>query len=94
MSNDTGRPTFGKAHARLGQSLCFLKDYAGAVAAYENAFQFEPENQVMWTYLNKARRNKFKRENEKRRRGKEAWLDHLVNGYGSGTLHCLCPCLE
>ena len=56
-------PTFGKAHARLGQSLYFLKDYAGAVAAYENAFQFEPENQVTWTYLNKAK-NKFAKESQ------------------------------
>jgi len=38
----------------------------------------------MWTYLNKARR-KFERKNEKRRRGEEARLDHLVNGYGSGN---------
>ncbi len=59
-------PTFGKAHARLGQSLYFLKDYAGAVAAYQNAFQFEPDNQVTWTYLNKAKK-KFARENEKKR---------------------------
>jgi len=49
-------PTFGKAHARLGQSLYFLKDYAGAVGAYEDAFTYEPDNQVTWTYLNKARK--------------------------------------
>lgn len=59
-------PTFGKAHARLGQSLYFLKDYAGAIAAYENAFQFEPENQVTWTYLNKAKK-KFARQEQKKR---------------------------
>ena len=67
-------PTFGKAHARLGQSLYFLKDYAGAVAAYENAFQFEPENQVTYTYLNKAKR-KFTRDNEKRRRKEDEEID-------------------
>lgn len=69
-------PTFGKAHARLGQSLYFLKDYAGAIAAYENAFQFEPDNQVTWTYLNKAKK-KFTRENEKKRKKNEDELDVL-----------------
>ncbi len=70
-------PTFGKAHARLGQSLYFLKDYAGAVAAYENAFQFEPDNTVTWTYLNKAKK-KFARENDRRRRKEEEDLDERV----------------
>ena len=69
-------PTFGKAHARLGQSLYFLKEYAGAVAAYENAFQFEPENQVTWTYLNKAKQ-KFARQHEKKMRREEERLDAL-----------------
>ena len=48
-------PTFGKAHARLGQALYFLKDYPGAVAAYEDAIQLEPDNQVTKTYLEKAK---------------------------------------
>ena len=48
-------PTFGKAHARLGQSLYFLKDYEGAVAAYEEAVHYEPDNKVTETYLQKAR---------------------------------------
>ena len=48
-------PTFGKAHARLGQALYFLRDYEGAVAAYEDAVELEPDNSVTWTYLNKAR---------------------------------------
>jgi len=64
-------PTFGKAHARLGQSLYFCKDYAGAVAAYENAFQFEPDNAVTWTYLNKAKK-KLEREMERRKRREES----------------------
>jgi len=55
-------PTFGKAHARLGQSLYFLKDYNGAVRAYEDAFTYEPENQVTWTYLNKAKRKLERRK--------------------------------
>lgn len=56
-------PTFGKAHARLGQALYFLKDYAGAVAAYEDAIRYEPDNQVTKTYLEKA---KFKLEKHRR----------------------------
>lgn len=60
-------PTFGKAHARLGQALYFMKDYAGAVAAYESAVEYEPDNSVTWTYLNKAR-SKLNRQREKERR--------------------------
>jgi tetratricopeptide (TPR) repeat protein len=48
-------PTFGKAHARLGQALYFQKQYAGAVAAYEDAIRFEPDNDVTVTYLEKAK---------------------------------------
>jgi len=48
-------PTFGKAHARLGQALYFLKEYPGAVAAYEDAIRYEPDNQVTRTYLEKAK---------------------------------------
>lgn len=76
-------PTFGKAHARLGQSLYFLKDYAGAIAAYENAFQFEPDNQVTWTYLNKAKK-KFARENERRRRKEEEDFDRKQQSQHEG----------
>jgi len=65
-------PSFGKAHARLGQSLYFLKDYAGAVAAYEDAIHYEPDNQVTRTYLEKA---KAKMERQKAKmRGEEVSL--------------------
>jgi tetratricopeptide (TPR) repeat protein len=57
-------PTFGKAHARLGQSLYFLKDYQGAVAAYEDAIHYEPNNPITKTYLEKAR-SKWNRQKEK-----------------------------
>ena len=60
-------PTFGKAHARLGQALYFLKDYAGAVTAYEDAIQYEPDNQVTQTYLEKAK-TKLARQHEKAQR--------------------------
>ena len=57
-------PTFGKAHARLGQSLYFLKEYEGAVAAYEDAIHYEPDNPITNTYLEKAR-SKLDRQKEK-----------------------------
>lgn len=57
-------PTFGKAHARLGQALYFLKDYEGAVVAYEDAIHYEPDNAITRTYLEKAK-NKLERQNEK-----------------------------
>eukprot|EP00536_Pseudo-nitzschia_multiseries_P006230 jgi/Psemu1/255215/estExt_Genewise1Plus.C_1300023 len=57
-------PTFGKAHARLGQSLYFLKDYEGAVSAYEDAIHYEPDNPITKTYLEKAR-TKWERQKEK-----------------------------
>ena len=60
-------PTFGKAHARLGQALYFLKDYAGAVAAYEDAIQYEPDNQVTLTYLEKAKAKLAKQQDKAQR---------------------------
>lgn len=60
-------PTFGKAHARLGQALYFLKDYAGALGAYEDAIQYEPDNQVTQTYLEKAKA-KLAKQREKAQR--------------------------
>jgi tetratricopeptide (TPR) repeat protein len=59
-------PTFGKAHARLGQALYFLKEYRGAVAAYEDAIRYEPDNQVTMTYLEKARSKMDKKARKSR----------------------------
>jgi tetratricopeptide (TPR) repeat protein len=69
-------PTFGKAHARLGQSLYFLKDYEGAVAAYEEALDYEPDNAVTQTYLEKAKRKLAKQQEKASRqaRGEEISL--------------------
>ena len=64
-------PTFGKAHARLGQSLYFLKDYEGAVTAYEDAIHYEPDNPITKTYLEKAR-SKWNRQKEKSLRNRSA----------------------
>jgi tetratricopeptide (TPR) repeat protein len=60
-------PTFGKAHARLGQALYFLKDYDGAVAAYEDAIHYEPDNSITKTYLEKAK-SKADRQKDKHAR--------------------------
>jgi len=54
--------TFGKAHARLGQALYYQKDFEGAVEAYENAVEFDPDNAVSLSYLKKARAKLDKRQ--------------------------------
>jgi tetratricopeptide (TPR) repeat protein len=69
---------FGKGHARLGQSLYFLKDYAGAVEAYQNALQYEPDNQVTMIYLQKAKR-KMERAEEKAKRRDSVDTSDLVS---------------
>ena len=65
-------PTFGKAHARLGQALYFLKDYKGAVEAYEDALKFEEEDgnnsAVTRAYLQKAKEKLAKQEEKERRK--------------------------
>ena len=47
-------PTYEKAHARLGLSLFFLKDYAGSVSAYRKSLELDPENKASLSYLKKA----------------------------------------
>ena len=67
-------PTFGKAHARLGQALYFLKQYKGAVEAYEDALKFEEEDgnggnsAVTRAYLQKAKEKLAKQEEKERRK--------------------------
>lgn len=48
------QPTYGKAHARLGLSRFFLKDYAGAIVAYEKSLEYDPDNAASKSYLAKA----------------------------------------
>lgn len=60
-------PTFGKAHARLGQALYFLKDYSAAVVAYEEALAREPGNVVTEAYLEKARQKLDKQQQQQHR---------------------------
>lgn len=46
----------------MGQSLYFLKDYEGAVSAYEEAVNYEPDNEVTKTYLQKAKNKLAKQQ--------------------------------
>ena len=55
-------PEFSKAHARLGQALYFLKDYAGAVKAYLGSIELDPENRITRQYLEKAQRKMRKQQ--------------------------------
>lgn len=73
-------PTFGKAHARLGQALYFLKQYAGAVEAYEDALRCEEEegagrgggdggnSAVTRAYLLKAKEKLAKQQEKERKK--------------------------
>mmetsp|Transcript_36776 Transcript_36776/g.89051 ORF Transcript_36776/g.89051 Transcript_36776/m.89051 type:complete len:1626 (-) Transcript_36776:2830-7707(-) len=85
-------PTFGKAHARLGQSLYFLKDYEGAIVAYEDAIHYEPDNAITETYLEKAR-TKLQRQQEKAQRqqnnshNRGGGEDHTVATVESSVQH-------
>jgi tetratricopeptide (TPR) repeat protein len=49
-------PESSKAHSRLGLSRYFLKDYEGAVEAYESAVHYDPTNSINLAYLEKSKR--------------------------------------
>lgn len=70
-------PNYGKAHARLGLSRFFLKDYAGAVSAYTTALKHDPANSASKSYLAKAKA-KLEAENGARR---------LIDGSSSTATH-------
>ena len=77
-------PTFGKAHARLGQALYFLKQYQGAIEAYEDALRYEEEGSgsnaaVTRAYLIKAKEKLALQEEKERRRA-------LANSDDVGTV--------
>lgn len=83
-------PTFGKAHARLGQALYFLKQYAGAVEAYEDALHFEEEDgnnggsggnsAVTHAYLQKAKEKLAKQEEKERRKRASGGISPTMGG--------------
>ena len=49
------QPTYGKAHARLGLSRFFLREFAGDVEAYTEALKYDPDNSASKSYLAKAK---------------------------------------
>mmetsp|Transcript_16715 Transcript_16715/g.38584 ORF Transcript_16715/g.38584 Transcript_16715/m.38584 type:complete len:756 (-) Transcript_16715:199-2466(-) len=48
------KPTYGKAHARMGLSKYFLNDYEASIAAYKTALKYDPDNASSKSYLAKA----------------------------------------
>lgn len=48
------KPTYGKAHARLGLAHFLLGDYRQAMEAYTVALKYEPDNKSSRSYLEKA----------------------------------------
>jgi tetratricopeptide (TPR) repeat protein len=48
-------PSYGKAHARLGLARFLQRNFSGAVAAYEAALRYDPDNAASHSYLLKAR---------------------------------------
>jgi len=57
------KPTYGKAHARLGLSMYFLNDLEGSISAYKTALKYDPDNAASKSYLAKAQ-NKLEREKQ------------------------------
>ena len=49
------KPTYGKAHARLGLSRFFRSNFMGAIEAYTAALQYDPDNAASKSYLLKAK---------------------------------------
>jgi tetratricopeptide (TPR) repeat protein len=58
------KPTYGKAHARLGLARFFLQDYEGAVEAYTAALKYDPDNAASKSYLAKAKAKLEKQRHE------------------------------
>jgi len=48
------KPTYGKAHSRLGLAKFFLNDFEGSVKSYEAALEIDPDNAAARSYLAKA----------------------------------------
>jgi tetratricopeptide (TPR) repeat protein len=58
------RPTYAKAHARLGLARFFMNDFEGAVKAYKAALEFDPDNAAAKSYLAKAQLKLEKQKEE------------------------------
>eukprot|EP00526_Cylindrotheca_closterium_P007576 CAMPEP_0113630846 /NCGR_PEP_ID=MMETSP0017_2-20120614/16028_1 /TAXON_ID=2856 /ORGANISM="Cylindrotheca closterium" /LENGTH=694 /DNA_ID=CAMNT_0000541329 /DNA_START=29 /DNA_END=2113 /DNA_ORIENTATION=+ /assembly_acc=CAM_ASM_000147 len=48
------KPTYGKAHSRLGLARFFLNDFEGSIKSYKAAIDIDPSNEAARSYLAKA----------------------------------------
>ena len=55
------KPDYAKAHARLGLAKFLLGHYEYAVKAYTKAVQLEPNNKSSIQYLEKSKKNSWKK---------------------------------
>jgi len=62
------KPTYGKAHARLGLSKYFMNDLEGSIAAYETSLQYDPDNAASKSYLAKAQLKLERKQQEELQR--------------------------
>jgi len=91
------KPTYGKAHARLGLSRFFMNDLEGSITAYKTALSYDPNNAASKSYLTKAqlklerrRQQEFNSTNESHRLMEDPDMIHLArkmmkNTNGSAT---------
>jgi len=79
------KPTYGKAHARLGLSRFFMNNLEGSIAAYKTALSYDPNNAASKSYLTKAqlklerqRQEEFNSTNESKRLMEDPDMIHLA----------------
>ncbi|KAL3944668.1 MAG: hypothetical protein SGBAC_001276 [Bacillariaceae sp.] len=58
------KPTYGKAHSRLGLARFFLNDFEGSIMSYKAAIEIDPSNEAARSYLSKAELKLAHQKNE------------------------------
>jgi tetratricopeptide (TPR) repeat protein len=66
------KPTYGKAHARLGLSRFFRNNYSGAIEAYTAALEYDPDNAASKSYLIKAKTKLEKQQQQLQLKNKQS----------------------
>ena len=79
-------PTYGKAYARLGLSRFLLKNYAGAISAYETALQYDPNNSASQSYLIKAQQKLLLQQQQQQQAGAPLNTTASVSSSAASTL--------
>jgi len=86
------KPTYGKAHARLGLSRFFMNNLEGSIAAYKTALSYDPNNAASKSYLTKAqlklerqRQEEFNSTNESKRLMEDPDMIHLARKMMNNT---------